>query len=302
MSLSKHVTILGVLLALSAPAHAQRTALVVLSGPQEEALARAERIQAVLLDERPFDQVDVKLDVEPAETGEVLAAFLSAPGESDDFRMALVLAPEAGLCQGDDVAPVVSAVPSLVLAPECLVDRMAFPASPAVYDMDPSGLSRDLSGDPWSGELFAGDMAFLAIPFAQDILAPEVEGLLLQMLAAGGDVSPLGLLEMFRLGLSGDGSDFTPVLYATRDLVARTVILSGSPGIGEDFRQRRQVWPQVLSLDVYAAPSLAEGAVAQLHGGYRIEPLRRDHSGRMVYVRTFSGHYGWVRVRDLGRS
>lgn len=295
--LHRFLVLAGLVFALPHAAQAQRTALVVLAGDQPDALARAEAFQSVLMDQRGFAHVDVRLDATPDEVPGLLGAFLGEPGDLEDMRLALVLSPQEDICSGMEMASVRAGAPALVMAPECLVDGLALPAEPVVYDVEASGLDASLSVEPWGGEVAKGDVAFLAVPGQGDVLSAEAEAWLMEILAGDGDVSAIGLLDVLRRGLSGDGSDFTPGLYASGEAVARHVFLPGWPGFGP--RLPRRAITRVRGGNLFAWPALDAPQVAFLPARERVEVLRFDHSARLAYVRTDAGRYGWMPRREL---
>lgn len=159
-------------------------------------------------------------------------------------------------------------------------------------------------------DLSPAHIAFLALPGDGETAEAEADHLVISVLELQrrNQVSPAYILEILRRGMVEDGSDFSPILYASSEDAALATNLVGGRDDGRDDHApaawnppapRASVMPKTLELDFYASPNMANGPLAQLHGGYMVTPLRKDRSGRMVFLRTFTGHYGWVKAEDL---
>ena len=297
------------LLAGFSPARAESGALIILAD-REDALERAEHIQSLLLDRHHFDNVRIEMDKRPDEAASAVADFLEEPGKDGDRRLVWVSGPSEGVCSFGDkrTKPETAA---LVLGPECLADLIEYPDEPVIYDINATGIDPQTGADPYVVEMSPENIAFLALPGDDDGAAAEADSLIVSVLELqrNNQVSPAYVLEVLRRGLAVDGSDFSPILYASNeDSALATNLVSGEGDAGDASglaawnppAPRGAVMPNRLELDFFSSPNVADGPVAQLHGGYMVQPLRKDRSGKMMFVRTFTGHYGWVMAEDLG--
>ena len=149
-----------------------------------------------------------------------------------------------------------------------------------------------------------GDRTEAAIAAANKIVLSAIQS------ASDDGISAADILQRLRHDLHENGSDYTPTLEATPAQAAwsrRYLVASGRPAENPEANSKTDTitaplrWPNQSRTALYTVPSATnsiEDAI-WIPGKEPLTVFRAARDGKMNYVRTGNGLFGWVKTNAL---
>ena len=293
-------------LAVVAPggkALAASEALIALRDSGAEAWRRQGRAQELLRELYGFDTVHVVVNATPDEIPARVRAFVERPGDARAHRLVWIsgVAPgaPASPCPSPDWQAPSPGAATLILAPGCFADKIVLaPGSRHFEITSPAPTHRTGFARPGAPV----PLAVVTLPSDAPRFVDRADDIVLDLLGRGGAVSPARLLAALRHDLDADGSDYTPVLDATKGLATRTLLApTGTATVADPAADwaGHPARARFLAFDVRRVPDPAADPALRLPATTPLRALRRDRGGRMVFVNAAKRFYGWVAADDL---
>ena len=291
------------------PATAGLQALISLHEGSGDIWERRVAIQELLRGRFGFDEVRFLVDATPGEVPSEIRDFLEAPHEPGDRRLVWISgldrADGGSICGSQQFKPIRPTAPSLILAPTCYTEVIAFPQGSRHYgvtapdrDRAEARIGRTNAGDaPW--------IALITLPSARADFVVGANSLVYEHLkrAASGLLDPAAILQTIRTRFRWNGADFTPSLDLYDRGVGRSDIrpFGFVKGLAEspDILLARRATARTPMLDLYPRPEIGDGAAISLPGETPVQILRGDRDGHMRFVAIGARLFGWVKANDL---
>lgn len=311
----RHITLIMLLLLGShGIAAAGGTAFIGLADAGQPSWGRDLAVQEALQTGLGFDEVDLNANTTPGELAAGAAAFLARAGAPGTRRLVWISGPASGPdspCPATDAPLFRPAVPAVVLAPACFGDVLDLPVGAlhlTLREMRPDAARRLTDRNAQGVET-----VFIALPDDNNAVIEAANAIVLNTIAEAGrtgssHLSPLVLLQRLRLELRIDGSDYVPTLDAFPRTAAWSrhylapVAAAPRPAVRPGavppprFDSRR---PAMHPVALYSRPGATAVAAVTVDGRAPFDFIRRSRDGRMGYVRTVEGLFGWVRSDAL---
>ncbi len=291
------------------PAKAGLQALISLHEGSGDIWERRVALQELLRGRFGFDEVRFLVDATPGEIPDKVRDFLEAPHEQGDRRLVWISgldhADGSSICGSQKFKPIRPAAPTLILAPTCYTQTIAFPQGSRHYGVTAPDRERS---EARLGRINAGDapwIALITLPSARADFIAGANTLVYEHLkqAASGLLDPAAILSSLRTRFRWNGADFTPSLDLYDRGVGRSEIrpFGFVKGLAEgaDIRLARTAKALVPVLELYPRPETSGGAVISLSGQTPVQILRSDRDGHMRFVAVGTRLYGWVKANDL---
>jgi hypothetical protein len=292
------------------------SALVVLYDDFSRVYERTAVLQHILGREYGFDDVSIEINLLPREVPARVRRFLTTPRQPNERRFVWVSGPRShaahGVCPNAGTKPVRPSAPTVMLAPNCYLSFLRVDGLIRHLPTAPIWVHLDAAPPPLSVALKRGTLAFISLPNDQAEAVTNVDQLLVDTFRTlrGQAVSPAYLLQVLRHGFMKDGSDFTPRLTVApaRSAWATNLLAADArpfaPGGGRQLLNALAGSLKTLEGDparLYSKPDLAAPTVTSLSPRQRVLVLRHDRTGRMAFVKTVDGNFGWVML-EAGRA
>jgi hypothetical protein len=287
----------------SGGAEAASEALIALRDSGTEGWRRQGQAQELLRERYGFDTVHVVVNATPDEIPARVRAFVERPGDARTHRLVWI----SGAASGDPTSPCPSpdaqamkpGAATLILAPRCFAEKIVLaPGSRHFEITSPVPTRRPRFERPYTPAL----LAVLTLPSDVSPFVDQADDIVLNLLGQGGEISAARLLVVLRHDLDTDGSDYTPVLKATKGLATRIVLVPGGIAAVADTAANwagHSVRARFLAFDLRRVPDPTTDPALRLPGATPLRALRRDRGGRMVFVNAANRFYGWVAADDL---
>ncbi len=304
---------LAAICGICGPAFAGGEAFVGHGDGMAGAWGRDIAIREALETDLGFETVRMNADSTPTELASLATAFLEQPGKPGDRRFVWISGPADGAdspCPSQDALTIKPAAAALILVPDCYAEFIALPPDAlhiSLRDIPataPDSLTETNTSTPSIVVVTLPSDNAAAIAAANKIVLSAIKS------ASADGISAAYILQRLRHDLREDGSDYTPSLEAAPAHAAwsrRYLVVSEGPAGNRTAKPKTETvtaplrWPSKPRTALYAAPSrpdTTEDAI-WIPGREPLTVFRFARDGKMNYVRTGNGLFGWVKTKAL---
>ena len=260
-----------------------------------------------------FETVRMNADSTPKELAGLAAAFLEQPGRPGDRRFVWISGPAEDTdspCPSQDSSTINPATTALILVPDCYAEFIDLPAG---------ALRVSLRGTPAIApdslaetKVTTHSIVVVTLPSDNAAAIAAANKIVLSAIksASANGISAADILQRLRHDLHEDGSDYTPTLEATPAQAAwsrRYLVASGKPAENPAAKSKTETttaplrWPSQSRTALYTVPSAPNSIddTISIPGKEPLTVFRTARDGKMSYVRTGNGLFGWVKTNAL---
>lgn len=262
--------------------------------------SRGAAVRSLLKTGYGYEGVEVVAGLAPEAVAARVAALLSRPGSAEERRLIWV---NGTACPDAMPEPHPAAVTTVMLVPACFLRLVR--AEAAVRRIDLAATGSDPDSKPKEAAVSGTALAVLVLPEG-DEAARAAETVVAATLArrAPGPLVPAQLLEAMRAEFRLAGSAYTPVLQVSPpEAAAATGLLPAGTGpvafavaAGAPLST---VTVRGAAVELFPLADAAGPPGLKINARYPLQVVRRGPEARMLYVRTRSGHFGWVDANSV---
>ena len=304
---------LATIYSLCSPALAVGEAFVGHGDGMEGAWGRDIAIRETLETRLGFETVRMNADSTPKELAGLATAFLEQPSKPGDRRFVWISGPAEGAdspCPSQNALTIKPAAAALILVPDCYAEFIDLPADALHVSLrDIPAIAPDSLVET---KVTADSIVVVTLPSDSTAAIAAANQIVLSAIksASANGISAADILQRLRHDLREDGSDYTPTLEATPAHAAwsrRYLVTSGEPAENPTAKPKTETttaplrWPSQSRTALYTVPSgpnSIEDAI-WIPGKEPLTVFRAARDGKMTYVRTGNGLFGWVKTNAL---
>lgn len=260
-----------------------------------------------------FQTVRMNADSTPKELANLVSAFLEQPGERGARRFVWISGPIEGVdspCPSEDLKMIKPAASALILVPDCYAEFI---------DLPRDTLHVSLRGIPATqpnslNEIRASAVSVVVVTLPSDSAAAikEANEVVFSAIKSASEdgVSGANILQRLRHELRVDGSEYTPTLeaypahaaWSRRYLTASTWVhknratISKTESLTPPLRRPNQ---SRTALHIRPSAMYTTEDAIWIQGREPFTVFRSAIDGKIGYVRTGNGLFGWVKIDAL---
>ena len=260
-----------------------------------------------------FETVRMNADSTPKELAGLAAAFLEQPGRPGDRRFVWISGPAEDTdspCPSQDASTINPATTALILVPDCYAEFIDLPAGALHVSL--RGIPAIAPDSLAETKVTTHSIVVVTLPSDNAAAIAAANKIVLSAIksASANGISAADILQRLRHDLHEDGSDYTPTLEATPAQAAwsrRYLVASGKPAENPAAKSKTETttaplrWPSQSRTALYTVPSAPNSIddTISIPGKEPLTVFRTARDGKMSYVRTGNGLFGWVKTNAL---
>ena len=260
-----------------------------------------------------FETVRMNADTTPKELAGLATAFLEKPSKPGDRRFVWISGPAEGTdspCPSQNALTIKPSVAAFILVPDCYAEFIELPADALHVSLrDIPAIAPDSLAET---KVTAHSIVVVNLPSDNAAAIAAANKIVLSAIQSASDdgISAADILQRLRQDLHENGSDYTPTLEATPAQAAwsrRYLVASERPVENPEANSKTDTttaplrWPSQSRTALYTVPSATNSIddAIWIPGKEPLTVFRAARDGKMSYVRTGNGLFGWVKTNAL---